>query len=196
MISSTGDVRTAGSPVSAAPTLDDLRDALDRLAAHDGADLDEAALVDHLTVMEQLKCALAAAQARVTVTLSTKRSEREEATGVPADQHCRGLAAEVALARHESPVRGARSLGLAKALVHEMPHTLAALTRGEISEWRATLVVRETASSPAGWGASATAGWPSEPARSGTGSIRPRPCVGSAARAPTATSASVQRRTR
>lgn len=26
-----------------------------------------------------------------------------------------------------------------------MPHTLAALTRGEISEWRATLVVRETA---------------------------------------------------
>lgn len=34
---------------------------------------------------------------------------------------------------------------MAKALVHEMPHTLAALARGEISEWRATLLVRETA---------------------------------------------------
>jgi hypothetical protein len=64
---------------------------------------------------------------------------------VPADQRCRGLAAEIALARQDSPVRGARHLGLATALVHEMPHTLAALTRGEISEWRATLVVRETA---------------------------------------------------
>jgi hypothetical protein len=30
-------------------------------------------------------------------------------------------------------------------LVAEMPHTLEALTRGEISEWRATLVARETA---------------------------------------------------
>jgi hypothetical protein len=64
---------------------------------------------------------------------------------VPADQRCRGLAAEIALARQDSPVRGARHLGVAHALVHEMPCTLAALTRGEISEWRATLLVRETA---------------------------------------------------
>lgn len=145
MISGSSDTRTAGSAVPAAPTLEDLRDALTRLAAHDGAGLDEAALVDHLTVMEQLKSALAAAQARVTATFAANRAEREEAEGVPAERRCRGLAAEVALARQESPVRGARSLGLAKALVHEMPHTLAALTRGEISEWRATLVVRETA---------------------------------------------------
>ena len=32
-----------------------------------------------------------------------------------------------------------------RRLVHEMPRTLNALTRGEVSEWRATLVVRETA---------------------------------------------------
>lgn len=145
MISGIDGVRDAGSALPAAPTLEELRDALERLAAHDGADLDEAALVEHLTAMEQLKSALAAAQARVTATFAVKRAAREEAAGVPADQRCRGLAAEVALARHESPVRGARSLGLAKALVHEMPHTLAALIRGEISEWRATLVVRETA---------------------------------------------------
>ncbi len=29
--------------------------------------------------------------------------------------------------------------------MHEMPHTLAALETGQVSEWRATLVVRETA---------------------------------------------------
>ncbi|EUA34822.1 hypothetical protein I552_5611 [Mycobacterium xenopi 3993] len=34
---------------------------------------------------------------------------------------------------------------MAKALVHEMPHTLAALEAGQLSEWRATLIVRESA---------------------------------------------------
>ena len=51
----------------------------------------------------------------------------------------------MALARRESPARGGRLLGLAKALVNEMPHTFAALARGSISEWRATLLVRESA---------------------------------------------------
>ena len=34
---------------------------------------------------------------------------------------------------------------MAKALVHEMPHTLAALEAGALSEWRATILVRESA---------------------------------------------------
>src|ERR1700736_456640 len=55
------------------------------------------------------------------------------------------LASEIALARRDSPARGGRHLGLGKALVHEMPHTLAALERGALSEWRATLIVRESA---------------------------------------------------
>lgn len=55
------------------------------------------------------------------------------------------MATEVALARRDSPVRGGRHLGLAKALVHEMPHTLSALERGVLSEWRATIIVRESA---------------------------------------------------
>ncbi|EUA08831.1 hypothetical protein I553_9888 [Mycobacterium xenopi 4042] len=46
------------------------------------------------------------------------------------------MATEVALARRDSPVRGSRHLGFAKALVNEMPHTLAALERGILSEWR------------------------------------------------------------
>src|SRR3954454_18140008 len=95
--------------------------------------------------MEQLKSGLAAAQARLSVTLAASRAACEAAAGVPADQRCRGLAAEIALARRESPVRGAQHLGLANALVHELPHTLAALTTGQISEWRGTLIARETA---------------------------------------------------
>ena len=56
-----------------------------------------------------------------------------------------GVAAQIALARRESPSRGSRLLGLAKALVTEMPHTLAALDNGQLNEWRATLLVKETA---------------------------------------------------
>jgi hypothetical protein len=55
------------------------------------------------------------------------------------------VAAQIALARRESPHRGSRLLGLAKALVTEMPHTLAALDTGQLNEWRATLLVKETA---------------------------------------------------
>ena len=55
------------------------------------------------------------------------------------------MGAQIALARRESPSRGGRFLGLAKALATEMPHTLAALQTGQLNEWRATLLVRETA---------------------------------------------------
>ena len=54
---------------------------------------------------------------------------------------CAGLGAEIALARRVSPHQGNRHLGVALALTREMPHTLAAFSAGEISEWRATLVV-------------------------------------------------------
>jgi hypothetical protein len=47
--------------------------------------------------------------------------------------------AQVALARRESPHRGDRLVGLAQALHHELPHTLAAMTAGQLSEWRATI---------------------------------------------------------
>ncbi|MGB3010497.1 MAG: DUF222 domain-containing protein, partial [Mycobacterium sp.] len=45
----------------------------------------------------------------------------------------------------DSPARGGRHLGFARALVNEMPHTLAALEMGALSEWRATIAVRESA---------------------------------------------------
>src|SRR5699024_10505336 len=65
--------------------------------------------------------------------------------GVPAVKRGAGLASEVALARRVSPCRGKRHVGLAMALTSEMPCTLADLAGGRISEWKATLVVKETA---------------------------------------------------
>ncbi|BBY42163.1 HNH endonuclease [Mycolicibacterium celeriflavum] len=106
---------------------------------------DEAALVEQISWLERVKSAAAAGQARAAALLDAKRRAAESAAGVPAAKRGRGLAGEVALARHDSPTRGGRHLGLAKALVHEMPHTLAALQRGALSEWRATLIVRESA---------------------------------------------------
>ena len=56
-----------------------------------------------------------------------------------------GVALQVALARRESHHRGQQHLGLARVLSRELPCTLDALRAGLISEWRATLVARETA---------------------------------------------------
>ena len=56
-----------------------------------------------------------------------------------------GVPGQVALARRESPSRGARHLAAALALVRHLPRTLAALEIGALSEWRAEIVVRETA---------------------------------------------------
>lgn len=105
----------------------------------------EAALVARIEALERLKSAAAAAQARAAVAFASVRRGAEEAAGVAARRRGRGVAAEIALARRDSPARGGRHLGLANALVHEMPHTLAALESGVLSEWRATLIVRESA---------------------------------------------------
>jgi hypothetical protein len=106
---------------------------------------EEAALIARIGELETLKAAAAAGQARATAALATARRAAEVARGIPAARRGRGLAGEVALARRDSPARGNRHLGFANALVHEMPHTLAALESGVLSEWRATLIVRESA---------------------------------------------------
>jgi hypothetical protein len=105
----------------------------------------EQELIRRIAELERLKSAAAAGQARAAAALDAARRSSEAAAGVAAARRGRGVASEVALARRDSPARGSRHLGFAKALVHEMPHTLAALERGELSEWRATLIVRESA---------------------------------------------------
>lgn len=106
---------------------------------------DEGELIAGIAHFERLKAFAAARQARLTVLLDLARRRDESARGVPTAKQGRGLASEIALARRDSPVRGGRHLGFAKALVGEMPYTLAALEAGALSEWRATILVRESA---------------------------------------------------
>ncbi|HET7415562.1 MAG TPA: DUF222 domain-containing protein [Arthrobacter sp.] len=101
--------------------------------------------IDGVRALEELKSAAAAAQARLSAEFEVLERQRQAELGVAKDEQGKGIASQIALARRESPHRGNRDLGFAKALVHEMPHTLQALTNGVISEWRATLLVRETA---------------------------------------------------
>jgi hypothetical protein len=118
---------------------------------HDGGELadgglpDCALLIEQLRGLEDLKSAAAAAQARIAVAFDAAQRGIQAAAGVPAEEQGRGVSAQVALARRESPARGSRLLGLARALVTEMPHTLTALETGQLNEWRATLLVKETA---------------------------------------------------
>ncbi|MDI2033100.1 HNH endonuclease [Paenarthrobacter nitroguajacolicus] len=102
-------------------------------------------LINQLRVLEDMKSAITGLQAKITVAFDmAQRAEQAEA-GVPASERGKGVGAQVALARRESPNRGSRLLGFAKALVTEMPHTMAALDAGLLNEWRATLLVKETA---------------------------------------------------
>lgn len=102
-------------------------------------------LIEQLRVLEEMKSAISGLQARVAVAFDlAQRAEQAEA-GVPVSERGQGVGAQVALARRESPNRGSRLLGLAKALVMEMPRTLAALQSGQLNEWRATVLVKETA---------------------------------------------------
>ncbi|MFJ5962509.1 HNH endonuclease [Pseudarthrobacter oxydans] len=102
-------------------------------------------MIDQVRELEDLKSLAAAKQARIAVAFDLSQRREQAAAGVPAKEQGTSVAAQVALARRESPARGGRLLGLAKALTTEMPHTLAALQSGQLNEWRATLIVKETA---------------------------------------------------
>src|SRR5271166_4007547 len=77
---------------------------------------DEAALIARIAELEAAKSAAAAGQARAAVELDALRRSNEADAGVPAAQRGRGVASEIALARRDSPARGGRHLGFAKAL--------------------------------------------------------------------------------
>ena len=127
--------------------------------------------IDLIGELERIKSAAAAAQARLTAAftadqvrdaLEAYRAEADVTGEDPATSEAasrrrvceeaevaakcvRSVGSQVALARRESPSRGDRFIGFARALTDEMPQTQAALARGDVSEWGATLMVRGTA---------------------------------------------------
>ncbi len=132
------------APPVAMPATTELAALVARLAGAESAASD-AERIDQIAALEALKSAAAAAQARLTASFDASQRREQAAQGVRAEHRGRGVASQVALARRESPAKGNRHLGFALALVREMPHTLRALAAGEISEWRALILVRETA---------------------------------------------------
>ena len=117
---------------------------IDQLTTLD-RDLDDSARIDLIRSLEQLKCAAEAAQAVVSADFDESQRAEQATRGMPAERQGRGVAAQIALARRESPHRGQQHLGLAKILSTELPHTMASFRAGRITEWRATLMARETA---------------------------------------------------
>jgi hypothetical protein len=118
-----------------------------RLALLDGLGdtVDDGERIRAIGAMERAKAALCAAQARVSVAFDASQRQAQRDAGLPSAKVGTGIAEQVALARQESPAWGSRHLGLAKALVHELPHTLSAVTSGQLSEWRAILIAQATA---------------------------------------------------
>ena len=85
--------------------------------------------VVEIRALEELKSAAEARQAALAAGLTEGR----------------GTAAEVALARRESHHRGLQHLALARVAPRELPHAWAAWRAGRVSEWRVTILARETA---------------------------------------------------
>jgi hypothetical protein len=101
-------------------------------------------MIDQLRQLEDVKSLAGARQADISVAFDGFQRRVQAGAGVPVEEQGAGVAAQVALARRESPAKGGRLLGLAKALTG-MPRTLAAFRSGQLNEWRTTLVVKETA---------------------------------------------------
>ncbi len=115
------------------------------LLARSAASIDDPERLDLVSALEDLKNAAAALQAQLGVEVDSSMRERAAERGVPEARQGQGVAAEIALARRESHYRGQQHLGLAKILSREMPFAWAAFRAGRLSEWRATILARETA---------------------------------------------------
>jgi hypothetical protein len=106
---------------------------------------DDAARIDEIRLLEELKAAAAARQARTTAAFAASQRAAQAAAGMPADRIGQGIARQVGLARRLSPYHAARYVGWATILTSELPATFGALAAGQTTEWRAMLVARETA---------------------------------------------------
>lgn len=106
---------------------------------------DQRSAVDRIQLVGQVMGMLESDQAAVAVEFRELRLAQETADGVPVAKRGKGVHAELALARRESPARGKQFLETALALAEDLPHTQAALDAGRIREAEAQLLTKETA---------------------------------------------------
>lgn len=103
-----------------------------------------AVLIDLIDCLEQAKNAMSAVQAQAQTIFVAQQRLAQAKAGFPKEKLGRGVAAQVALARHESPHRGRQLCELAEVLVREMPYSMHAFATGKINEYRASQVAKET----------------------------------------------------
>ncbi|CAB4923581.1 unannotated protein [freshwater metagenome] len=125
-----------------APDLHDLADLLASLVPS-GHPAD---LLDQLEALERIKAAAAAAQVAVTTAFAdVADAEHVPTSGRRTPPRAMSIGAEVALATLASPWAGEQRVLLSRRLRDDLPLTLAALARGELTEDRAFAVAREVA---------------------------------------------------
>lgn len=142
----TDGMQPGGSGAAAA-----LRDAPGRveamrltLAAVDPGAFDDASRLELLRSLEDLTRSAAALSARCQVAFGDSQVAGQARAGVPASRRGLAVADDLAAARRTSPYWGSRDLTSARALVGEMPRTLAALEVGTISAYQARTITEAT----------------------------------------------------
>lgn len=129
-----GTATGANEPAEAVLSAAEIASWRDRLAAGVVDGLSPAGLVALVRAAEELAAAAAGVQAVATAALAAASPRTERRT----------LTAHVGLARKVSPYRAASHVRLAETLATGLPHTLAALRAGQLSEYRARLIAQET----------------------------------------------------
>lgn len=140
------DLPHPSAPVTQDPLVVRLRVLLAELqqAAFDPSAVSDAARIDRIAVMEQLRSTVAGAQMAESVRFAQSQVDRQLAADVHPQRIGRGVAEQIGLACHLSPVAGARRLGVARALWFDLPETFRAVLAGELREVVAEAVVTET----------------------------------------------------
>lgn len=103
-------------------------------------------LLDQLEALERIKSAAAAAQAVVTATFADAANTQAVAPpGRRTPPRAMSIGSEIALATMTSPYAGEQRVLLSRRMRDDLPLTLAALRRGELTEARAFAIAREVA---------------------------------------------------
>lgn len=138
--------RIISTMLTPAPGIDQIRTLLHHLPdprlREDLESTVPAGLIDLITELEQAQSALAALQAEAAVSFRHHELARQEHEGVPRADRGRGIADQIALARHMSPKIAGDHLALHRVLVQSLPHTLDHLRHGRISELAARRVAQ------------------------------------------------------
>ena len=148
VLAAAGSGSAPGGP-AADPLTGWLTGVLDRLGHQIGPSLaagsaDDAARIDRIALLEQIKAAAAAVQAAETVAFARAQVAAQRRADLDPARVGRGIADQLALACRVSPTEGSRRLGLARAWVADLPGTFDLLARGQISEYKASLIAAET----------------------------------------------------